>query len=363
MGYNNNHAGVHLIQRSGYGGYTGMAYDQAVQDEYFFKAISEKRAQLAEKRRKRQDELATMQKPATIEQPSTENPATPVTEKPAVTTSTVEQTTNKKEQPKKNMSKNNNRDIWAAREEVINKELHELSVLLIYGGRTPGTEEVVDIHHFIGRDFITKNIIIHALREKIEPVGLLIEAEILMQKDKRTNPSLVSDPRYNPRMPKLEWSIVFLSIVAEMLGCSLQELIIFDEAYCKKFAYELLDSIMANISYFEGEVDERGNAVIEVYPDRNHWLSSYVGVDQRLGGYRCTPVITVEKDVYDDGDVGYALSYGDLTVPKDIFLDYSLKGAYLLEEEKGKLQEFVDKLIIDHPEWKEPWPYNNSTGE
>lgn len=353
MGYNNNHAGVHLIRRSGYGGYTGMAYDQSVQDEYFYKAIAEKRAQLAEKRRKRQEELlAAMQKHTATEQPSIENPTTPATDQPTVTASAIEQPANQKGQPKKNMSKNNN-DFWDQRKESINNELQTFSDILLYSGRNLGTEEVIDMHHFMSRDFITKNIVIRALKERIDPVGLIVAAEELMQKDKHTNPSLANGDPYCPRMPRLEWSIVFLSIVAEKLGCSMQELFIYDEAYYKKFAYDLLDSITDNICEFDGEISDDGSASIDLGISHPHWIAQLLGNYHDLCHRAYVSSLTIEKNVYEDGEIGYVLSCGDLSVYRDSFMDYSVKGAYLHEEENGKLQEFVDKLIADHPAWTE----------
>ena len=59
--------------------------------------------------------------------------------------------------------------------------------------------------------------------------------------------------------------------------------------------------------------------------------------------------LSIERQVFDDS-VNYALAYGCLIVKKSDFL---VKGAYLFEEEKGKLQELVDRLIVNYPEQKE----------
>lgn len=290
MGYNNHHAGMHMIWHRRYAAYDDLAYYD----------------KLAEERRK--IEMNKEEKKEKVEMTKQEN----VVQKP------VKQNTKKKQ---KNKTTQNTMEIPK----------------IAYG-----TEKIIDIHYFSKMDLVSKNLMIIALKNKIDIGKILYDVENIMKQDERTN----GKPAINNSwswMPMLEKAMIFLSILADKLNCSVQEFFIDNEEVCKKYVYKLLDEIK-DWEWDEGFVDaETGNAEICI---------RYYGDNTFIDLYRPSMDLTISKEYYDEIP-NYTLSYGDLSVRALSMYDYLIKGAYLLEEEDGKLKDLVERLIKEHPEWLE----------
>lgn len=305
MGYNNNHAGMHMMRYSRYAAYDDLEYyDRVAQEAYARKQQLEK--EQGEVQESREKETVSVRSDINMSDVKPHNQ-------------------NKKKNKKQNSKK----------------------PTILCPPRKYGTEEVIDFSHFLSADLVSKNIMIYALKNKKDAYKILSDAEDLLKQDIRTNAEVSSLDEWS-WMPILEKSMIFLSVVAEKLDCTIQEFFINDEDYRKRFVYKLLDEI-GDHEWDEGEVDEDGNATITISDfDRWHHLtdrSHSMGIIDSMD-------LSVERQVFDDG-VNYTLSYGCLTVRVTSAYDFLVKGAYLLEEEKGKLQELVDRLIEEHPEWKE----------
>ena len=291
MGYNNNHAGMHIMRYSRCTAYDDLEYyDRVAQKKYAKKKNLEKMQERCEKE--------------------------PVNVKGDINMSDVKshnQNKSKKQNPKKSTPSP--------------------------PPRKYGTEKVIDFSHFLSANLVSKNIMIYALKNKKDAYKILSDAEDLLEQDMRTNAEVNSPWSW---ITILEKSIIFLSVVAEKLDCTIQELFINDADYCKRFVYKLLDDI-DDSEWNDKEVDDKGNATITIY-DFDLWHNFI----NRSSSSRSMD-LSIERQVFDDS-VNYALAYGCLIVKKSDFL---VKGAYLFEEEKGKLQELVDRLIVNYPEQKE----------
>lgn len=287
MGYNNNHAGMHMIWHRRYATYDDLAYYD----------------RLAEEQRKKVKENEVNRGDVTV-------------------MSQQEKVVNSK--PKQKAKKKN----------VNSNSMMEIP-------RIPyGTEKVIDIQYFGKIDLISKNLMFIALKNKINMGSILNDVEGIMKKDERTN----SKPSINNSwswMPLLEKAMIFLTILADKLDCSVQEFFIEDEEVCKRYIYKLLDEIK-DWEWDEGYIDsETGNAEIFIRCFRETSLGDL---------YRPSMDLTITREYYDEVPI-YTLAYGDLSVRALSIYDYLVKGAYLLEEEEGKLKDLVERLIKEHPEW------------
>ena len=207
-----------------------------------------------------------------------------------------------------------------------------------------GTEKVIDGYYFSKMNLVSKNIMLMALKNRVDIKSILDETELLMKKDERTNADSSSSWSW---MPILEKTMIFLTIIADKLNCNVQEFFIDNEETCKRYVYNLLEEI-EDEEWTDGYVDaETGNAEISIR-SYDASLNREIKIDY-LGD---TMDLIISREYYDNIPY-YQLSYGSLHMRENTAYDYMIKGAYLLEEEKGKLQELVEKLIEQHTEWIE----------
>lgn len=290
MGYNNHHAGMHMMWCRRYAAYDDLAY---------YDKLAEKRRMIEKNKEEKKEKVEMTKQENVVQKPEKQNI---------------------KKKQKDKMSQ-------------TTREIPKLAY---------GTEKVIDIQYFSKMDLISKNLMIMALKNKIDMGKIIRDVENIMKQDERTNgqPALNNSWSW---MPMLEKAMIFLSILADKLNCSVQEFFIDDEEVRKKYVYKLLDEIK-DWEWDEGSVDaESGNAEIRI---------RYYGENTSLDLFEPSMDLTISKEYY-DGVPYYALSYGDLSVKALSMYDYLIKGAYLLEEEDGKLKELVERLIKEHPEWVE----------
>ena len=203
-----------------------------------------------------------------------------------------------------------------------------------------GAEKVIDVQHFTKMDLVSKNLMFIALKNKIDIGKILCDVENTMKQDERTN--AVPNNSWS-WMPILEKATIFLSILADKLNCSIQEFFIDNEEACKKYIYKLLDGIK-DWEWDEGYVDSKtGEAEIRI---------CCYGDNKSINLLDSSMDLVINREYYDEIPY-YALSYGDLSIKPLSVYDYLTKGAYLLEEEEGKLKELVERLVKEHPEWIE----------
>lgn len=153
-------------------------------------------------------------------------------------------------------------------------------------------------------------------------------------------------------MTKLEPVLIFLSILSDKLECGVYEFFIDDDKKRKNFVYKLIDEIKENeYLSWKGYIDvETGSAEMSIDSfDHFYGMTTEFGIPT----FHNNMSLTMQKDIYDDSDLNYTISFGSLYVFNDTKYDYELKGAYLLEEKEGKLKDFVESRIQDHPQWKE----------
>ncbi len=288
MGYNNHHAGMHMIWHRRY-----AAYDDL---DYYDKLAEEKRIQA--RIEKENGEIVEMDKQENTGQKPTQ------------------QNIKKKQKSK-------------SRQNTMEKP------------KIPyGTEKVIDIQYFSRMDLVSKNLMFMALKNKIDIGKILCEVEDIMKQDERTNAAINNSWSW---MPILEKAMIFLSILADKLNCSVQEFFIDNEEVRKKYIYKLLDEIK-DWEWDEGCIDaETGEAEIRI--------CNY-GDSELIDLFSPSMDLTINREYY-DGVPNYTLSFGDLSIRPLSMYDYLIKGAYLLEEEEGKLKELVERLVKEHPEWVE----------
>ena len=288
MGYNNHHAGMHMIWHRRY-----AAYDDL---DYYDKLAEEKRIQA--RIEKENGEIVEMDKQENTGQKPTQ------------------QNIKKKQKSKR-------------RQNTMEKP------------KIPyGTEKVIDIQYFSRMDLVSKNLMFMALKNKIDIGKILCEVEDIMKQDERTNAAINNSWSW---MPILEKAMIFLSILADKLNCSVQEFFIDNEEVRKKYIYKLLDEIK-DWEWDEGCIDaETGEAEIRI--------CNY-GDSELIDLFSPSMDLTINREYY-NGVPNYTLSFGDLSIRPLSMYDYLIKGAYLLEEEEGKLKELVERLVKEHPEWVE----------
>lgn len=272
MGYNNNHAGMHMIRYSRYGEYDDLKYYDKLARE-----------------NKSKEDYEIMQ----------------ATQKRA-------DTTKKK--------KHNVKD---------NKGISEY-----------GTEKIIDMKHFMLPEVIVANILIMSMKNKKDIYEILSQCECEMKKDFRTNAS--SDVDWS-LMPLINNSIIFLSLVAEKLGCVISDFFIDNPSNRKEFVYALIEQIRkdTHLTFDSGDVNEDGSAEF-----------SYSGFDHTYGMSNVVhePIwkdmaLTFYKEIFMDDEISYSVAFGDLQITLNTKFDYMLKGAYLWEEDNGKLKEFIEETL------------------
>lgn len=213
-----------------------------------------------------------------------------------------------------------------------------------------GTEKVIGIDNFISTDIVSKNLMLMALKRKIDIKRVLLEAEDLMKRDERTNPEPSRDNAWS-WLPKLEKSVIFLNILAEKLDCSLTEFFIDDERTRKAFLYKFLSGIEDSEWELKDIDSETGRAYIGISNYGFNFKEYGYQYSDPLGMCARSMDLALEKEPQEDGSFWYSLEYGSLNIRPETSYDYAFMGAYLWEEGEGKLKDYIENLIAKHPEW------------
>lgn len=284
MGYNNNNAGMHMVWNRRYGEYDDLSY----YDRYYTKRAADKKEVQNEHMEDKMSLSSSCKKIST------------------------------------KSNNNSKKQYFRSEQNVYDKK------------------QVIDIHHFKELShLVMANVMMLSIQKKIDIRGALDECERLMKEDFRTNPSPGRGLSWHP---KLEYSFVFLSILADKLGCEVYDFFIDDEERRKRFVYNLLEEVDERDwdGYVEGDT---GEAEMEI----SCFDYVYDMTTKLASAFENMP-LAIEKRIYDE-KVYYTISFGDLTVSEKTKDNYCIKGAYIWEEENGKLQEYTEHLILSNPEW------------
>ena len=194
-------------------------------------------------------------------------------------------------------------------------------------------KEYIDGKQFANYDIITRNAAFYALKKKKDISYMVYELEAIMRYDK----GMIR----NRILPMLEKGMIFLSVLAEKLECSIYDLLRNTDEERKEYIYDLLDKIEDdewNVIY----IDE-GNNEVElslgcyfVHNDRKVYEENNIFLDD-------TDLII--KKVLDGDKYIYGICYGNLVVRDDIYDTYLGRGAWLLVEEDGKIKEVLERII------------------
>lgn len=213
-----------------------------------------------------------------------------------------------------------------------------------------GTERILDVNYLIKSNIVSTNLMFMALKRKIDIKKIMLEAEAMMRKDERTN----AKPGFNNPwswMRMVEKTNIYLAILADKLDCSIMDFFIDDESSRRAYIYKFI-SRLSDYDWDDVEIDEEtGNAVIIAsrYGDKfseTKGLASWRDFERRMD-------LALYKEIMDDGTYSYSIAYGSLTLRASSAYEYAGIGAYLWEEEEGELKDYIERLIADHPEWKE----------
>lgn len=292
MGYNNNHAGLHMISHRRYGDLDNLEhYDE----------IAEEKARKKRELRERRDTLLAKAKH-------------------------IEEKT----------------DFSPRREGILNAINDPYTRRITYGN-----EEVIDSKYLKNMSMVSRNVMLIAIRDGKDVRKIICDAEEEMNQDLRTNAKCSMSPGWS-WIPLLEKSMIFLSILADKLDCSVQEFFIDDPVARKKFVYELLDSTVDSVweSGFVSSKSGEAEIVSRFYDNYRGWTESITPLDILGGGMN----LALRKEKIGGKSV-YSLSYGNLEMKPRSACNYMLPGAYLREEESGKIKDTVENLIVFHPEW------------
>ncbi|GEM_PF-5989343 len=312
MGYNNNHAGMHMIWYRHYGTYDNLDY----YDKYSETIANRKKKEPV----KKTNSVEVMTNFDTNNDQKTE----------------LEVTVEIKNAQESNVTKKTNQHKNKKTNKTYNKKQPEY-----------GKEQLIDLHQLFELPHVVMaNIMILAMQRKKDIRMIMKETEALMKNDFRTNPAPDTNWSW---MPKLETSLIFLSILAEKLECGAYDLFIDDEKRRKRFVCKLLEELKEDAEYWEGWIEESGEAEISIssFDFVYHMTTEFADIfDERM-------TLSITKEIFDDGEVNYALSFGNLIVKEKTKYDYMTKGAYLWEEKEGILKDFMENILQHHPEWKE----------
>ena len=317
MGYNNHHAGMHMIWHNHYAAYEDLEY---------YDRLAEEEEQFSENK---SEEIPSSSKSLTVrstnykERQDIKKVAEKDMTQPDETLGKQKQ--NIKHKPKKHDDRESQ---WRPKY---------------------GTEMIINTQSFFNFDIVSRNLMLMSLKREIDIKRIILEAEDLMKKDKRMNPKPSEESSW-AWLPILEKAGVFLNILAEKLDCSLAEFFLDDERSRTAFLHKLLISIEDN-EWDIGEIDpETGEAYICI----NHYGVRFkeIGYEYHdpMGEHSRRMDLTLEKVPQENGRFWYTLSYGSLYINPRSAYNYVTMGAYLWEEE-GKLKDFIEKLISKHPEW------------
>ncbi len=318
MGYNNNHAGMHMSRYNHYGAYDDLEY---------YDRMAELTAQQKAEQARLDQKVSDSAGDKMIEN-DTVRKGTDVEEQKNV----VVQNSQKAPTKKKKNKRYRHQDPWDEASEF-------------------GKEEIIDIEHFIGMpSTVMANMMIIAMKNKKDIYEILVGCEELMKKDMRTNPEPESSWAW---MSKLDLTVIFLSMVAEKLDCSVFEFFIDDIKRRTKFVYSLIDYLRENepiaLACNDGGVDGDGTAFFSIIA-----FDYYYGMTDKIRSCLGSMSLEFYKNVFENGEVDYAILFGDsLWRVHYTKYDYTHKFVCLLEESEGKLKDFIEEMIEKHPEWGE----------
>lgn len=301
MGYNNNHAGMHMISYKRYSNYENLNHYDNIDEKILLRTRKQIKKQNIEKERVSETKVNNTNKNKTSKNTSNQS--------------------NTKRTPK----------------------------------RVYGNDNVISQEFFKSMDLVSKNLMLIALKQGKDTKSIINEAEELMNQDRRTNAELDIQNPWS-WLPIVEKSTIFLSILADKLNCSVQDFFINDEKATKTYIYKLLDEI-SDYEWNDGFVEsDTGNAEIKI----ESYEQTVAGVNPTadiLSTLLCPMDLVLYRE-YHDGVASYSISYGSLLSSIGFSNNYLIKGAYLWEEEKGKLQKTVERLLSAHPEWIDNEYYN-----
>ena len=292
MGYNNNYAGMHMIWHSHYGKYENL--------EYYDRMAAEK---------EKEKRLITEKERLKVEE-------------------------EKKVKNKNQTGKNNKK------QSQINSSTHKNPLK-----PAPfGTESIISYEYYDRLSNIFRaNVMIEALERKLDIYGIINECEEIMKKDILTNPPENSLFYVYPR---LERDLVFINLLADKMKCSVSDLFIENKKKNKTIIYKLIDEEI-NKYIIPEEFDFFGYSENGVSFEFKDFDGFYEMADVR-DRITSRMSLTLTKFCTNDKKVLYSISFGNLGLPYDSLHSYLFKGAYLWEEENGKLKDLIEKVIINH---------------
>lgn len=215
-----------------------------------------------------------------------------------------------------------------------------------YGGGY-GVEELIEINHFVYSHIIMSNIMIIAMKNKKDIYEILIECEDIMNNDYRANSVPNISWSYMPMMDKF---MIYMSLVAERLNCTIWDFFTDEPTQRKDFVYSLIKQLQTDSYLYpdDGEININESAEF-LYNDFDHTYGMSNVMHQPV--YH-DMALTFSKEVFED-EINYSVSFGDMTINSNTKFNYMSKGAYLWEEDNGELKNFIEKTIKRYPEWRE----------
>lgn len=314
MGYNNNHAGMHMIRFKRYGIYDDL--------EYY-------------------DRLAT-EKSKTNHKNDEPLPKRPVIETKSSVTSKIKN--NKPVKETKLTSPVLQKTVDASLVKNMKEKRPQEKPTSAKSKSKYGTEILISPSHLFYSDIVSTNVMLMALQNKWDVRTILKDLEDIMKRDKRTNPEpVIFSPMYG--MPKVQMVCIYLSLLSEKIGCPITALFTDDESFRKTFVYDLISKI--DYCIWDGEIDEStGDAYFTI---ENY---DYVFMGIKPSDYLYHMDLRIDKERIDN-KYYYSISYGDIFLRGDFSANSYLKfGATLFDETEGKLQEYIDAVIDFQSEWE-----------
>lgn len=212
-----------------------------------------------------------------------------------------------------------------------------------YGGGY-GVEELIEINHFVHSQIIRSNIMIIAMKNKKDIYETLVECENIMNNDYRTNAVPTIAESY---MPKIDKCMIFMSLIAEKLNCTVWDFFINEPIQRRDFVYSLIKQLEMDAYLYpdDGEINmDKSAEFFYSNFDHTYGMSSVIHEP-----WYCDMSLTFSKDIYED-EINYSVSFGDMTININTKFDYMCKGAYLWEEDSGELKDYIEKIISQHSE-------------
>ena len=296
MGYNNNNAGMHLMWHSHYGKYDDLEY----YDRLIAEQEKEKRL-LAEKEHQKQE--------------------------------SDKKTMDNNSANKDNKKKTNNK-----------KKYYTASKTLPVKNQSfYGNESIISAEYFDRLSNIFRaNVMIKALEKKIDIYGILDECEDIMKRDILVNPP-VNGESYN--YPRLEKDLVFINLLADKIRCPITELFIENKDKNKEFVYKLIDDEIK--PFWEDMFDIYGydDTGVVLWVNDFDRLYEMTNVNTRITSFMS---LSLYKYITKDGKILYSISFGNFNIPFNLGYQYIFRGAFLWEEEEGRLKDLIEDVIRSH---------------